>query len=774
MADGDRHEFDTEAPTAEQSSRHDVDPLVGCTINEVYEIRERLDAGGMGVVYLAWDRGLHRYVALKVIRPHVLNVGDASDAFGEAARQAKIEHPAFVGVLHASTFRHPDGDGRAFFVMEYVKGGAPIISHAMSNGLSREDRLRLFVQLCDAIEHLHEREGLIHFDLKNANVLVDDHGAVRVIDLGVARTLRDQSAELPGGTISCMSPEHVRGRVADLDHRCDIWSLGVILYLLLSEGRPPFRAGGDAADSAEGLRHAICESEPDALEAPPELQRVVVRALAKSPSDRYDRVADMRDDVLAFLGESRRRNDVEQAGRSLQTVAKLIAAALIAVVAVLIAIPLTPLLVVQWTSIQSNYGRWLLSPAALTAEAPAQQVAVIEFAETTDASALGESAGLEGVRNDVIVSHRRLHGELCRRLARSGAQAVVFDIVFRSPTEYDESFAAGVRALRDAGIGVVIAAPQWQTDSETGRPIMSDFLWREGVGWGCYAMQNVDGQLVVPLVVSRSGEVMPSLPIAGFAAARHRTRRIEYELDESAVAVLVREEGESVAAPSHETIELTSIRPFDPTIPRIGRSMGYREGDLIGSYVAATMELAAFENAAFAYEDVISAGEGQLQRWFSDRIVFVGNTTRAAGDIHTLGQDTWPGVYLQAGATESLLRLHRARAPSAAAMYAGSGVSAGVAALAAMSLVTSRVPGRRSGVSIAMRGVAVWLLVAGCGAGALVAASVLMQRGAALYWSPFFPAVAVAVGAWCGALSCLLIDKQCARSTSHIMEIDEP
>lgn len=774
MADGDRHEFDTEAPTAEQSSRHSVDPLVGCTINDVYEIRERLDAGGMGVVYLAWDRGLHRYVALKVIRPHVLNVGNASDAFGEAARQAKIEHPAFVGVLHASTFRHPDGDGRAFFVMEYVKGGAPIISHAMSNGLSREDRLRLFVQLCEAIEHLHDHEGLIHFDLKNANVLVDDHGAVRVIDLGVARTLRDQSAELPGGTISCMSPEHVRGRVADLDHRCDIWSLGVILYLLLSDGRPPFSAVGNAADSAEGLRHAICESEPDALEAPPELQRVVMRALAKSPSDRYDRVADMREDVLDVLGEPRRSAGAGHSGRPLPMVAKLMAASLIAVMAVLIAIPLTPLLVVQWTSIQSNFGRWLLSPAALTAEAPAQQVAVIEFGESTDAQSLGASAGLDGVRNDVIVSHRRLHGELCRRLARSGAQAVVFDIVFRSPTEYDESFAAGIRALRDAGIGVVIAAPQWQTDSETGRPIMSDIVWSEGVGWGCYAMQDVDGQLVVPLVVSRSGEVMPSLPIAGFAAARHRTRVVEFELDEAAVAVLVREEGASSDAQPHETIELTSIRPFDPTIPRIGRSMGYREGDLIGSYVAATMELEAFEHAAFAYEDIFTAGEGQLQRWFSDRIVFVGNSTTAAGDIHTLGQDTWPGVYLQAGATESLLRLHRARAPSATTMYAGSGVSAGVAALMAMSLATSRTHGRRSGLNVAMRGVAVWLLVAGLGAGVLIAASVLTQRGAALYWSPFLPAVAVAVGACGGALCCSIIDKQRAGSNSHMMEINEP
>ncbi len=766
MADDHRNDFGTESPTAEQASNATSDPLIGFVINGVYEIRDRIDAGGMGVVYLAWDLGLHKFVAVKTLRERLLAGEDGADSMEEAARQARIDHPAFVAVMHASTFEHPDGERCAFFVMEYVKGAHPLLNHARAKSLSVEERVALFIDACEAVRHLHEREDLIHFDLKNANVLVDDRGRVRVIDLGVARAHKDHDAETPGGTITCMSPEHIRGRVADLDHRCDIWSLGVLLYMLLSDGQAPFvsRDRGDGADRMESLKRSICEDDPPRLHVDAALWRVVERALAKSPSDRYESVGAMINDLYAATGLTRAHVETAPMLKSDESVLrrrllKGAVAALIAAASVLIAIPLTPLLATEWTNIQPAFGRWLLQPASVGPSEPLSQTAIIAFADSTDAESVAGAAGVDGVSNREVVSHRRLHGALCERLIAADVSAVVFDIVFRSQTEHDEDFAAGIKALQDAGVGVVVAAPQWTVDAESQRPVMSERLWEEGVGWGCYALQEIGGQLAVPLVVKRGEVVMPSLPLAGFAAGRADGASFSVSLDEGDGSVGVRYwRLDSVrpdvrrAGPPPDLLELTSVEKFDPTTPRIGPSMGYRSDDVIGMYFAATLNREAMDAVTYPYESVFEASDTELRQRFSNRVVIVGNSSQAGRDLHAVGDEIWPGVYLQAAATESLLRRHRARAPRESVTYGIAGVSAFFGALAGFRMNNSRRDRHRS---IWRSGIG-WVIVLVIALAVLMVTSVLTFRALALFWSPFFPVTALAVAAACAIVAARL------------------
>ena len=232
-----------------------------------YRLLSILGEGGMGVVYLAEQvRPVKRHVALKIVKPGMDSKQVLTRFETEKQALARMEHPHIAHVYDAGMAP----SGRPYFVMEHVKG-IPITEFCDKHQLTIEERLALFVHVCEAVKHAHQK-GIIHRDLKPSNILVsiqDENAVPKVIDFGVARaisqpltkrTLYTEQGQFIG-TPEYMSPEQADLDNQDLDTRTDIYSLGVLLYELLTGflpfGQKTFRQGG-----IDHIRKVICEQDP--------------------------------------------------------------------------------------------------------------------------------------------------------------------------------------------------------------------------------------------------------------------------------------------------------------------------------------------------------------------------------------------------------------------------------------------------------------------------------------------------------------------------------
>jgi len=258
-----------------------------------YRIEDQLGAGGMGVVYRATDSKLGRNVAIKILSPKTLADEAARSRFRQEARAlSSLNHPNICTIYEANQ----EGE-QAFLAMEYVEG-RPLSSVISAGPLPLQTVLRYGVQIADALAHAHAR-GIVHRDLKSANVMVTPEGRIKVLDFGLARqvtrteiddtTLSQVTAVgTVVGTLHYLPPEALRGEPADA--RGDIWALGVVLHEMCS-GELPFR--GHTGFEVSG---AILKDPPAPLPAgvPPALQTVIRRCLSKSPAERYQRAEEVR------------------------------------------------------------------------------------------------------------------------------------------------------------------------------------------------------------------------------------------------------------------------------------------------------------------------------------------------------------------------------------------------------------------------------------------------------------------------------------------------
>ena len=298
-----------------------------------YRLLRRLGEGGMGIVYLAEQQGnIRRRVALKLIKPGM----DSQRVLGrfEAERQAlaMLDHPNIARVYDAGTTEA----GRPYFVMEYVKG-TPITGYCDQRKMNIRDRLVLFVQVCHAVHHAHQK-GIIHRDIKPSNILVtthEDKAVPKMIDFGVAkaiiqplteRTLYTERGQL-FGTPEYMSPEQADMASEDIDTRSDIYSLGILLYELLT-GVLPFDSDALHEGGIEHIRQLICNADPktpstrltklgnEAKQVAEnrrteignlarclrrELEWIPLKAMCKQRSDRYRSAAALADDIENYL-----------------------------------------------------------------------------------------------------------------------------------------------------------------------------------------------------------------------------------------------------------------------------------------------------------------------------------------------------------------------------------------------------------------------------------------------------------------------------------------
>jgi serine/threonine-protein kinase len=281
--------------------------MIGKNLNN-YRIQEKLGVGGQGEVYKAIDTKLGRTVVVKVLPPE-LTVKEANlKRFEREARLASsLDHPNICTI-----FDMDEVDGVHYIAMQYVEGRNV---RQLVNGRPLELRsaLLIAIQVTDALTAAHAK-GIIHRDIKSGNVMVTDTGQAKVLDFGLAKLLDDETSHagsidrtqlteigVPYGTPTHAAPEQARGDLTDA--RTDIFSTGVLLYELLT-GTWPFR-GKTTID----VRHAVLHDQPKPIAearpgyVPPRLQQIMDRALAKEPRDRYQKIAEFRDDLRGVLQE---------------------------------------------------------------------------------------------------------------------------------------------------------------------------------------------------------------------------------------------------------------------------------------------------------------------------------------------------------------------------------------------------------------------------------------------------------------------------------------
>jgi serine/threonine protein kinase len=267
--------------------------MIGKTFSH-YKITGKLGEGGMGVVYKADDTRLKRTVALKFLSPLPLDSEEEHTRFvREAQAAAALDHPNIC-----PTYEIDEAEGLTFIAMAYIDGQS-LQERIGSGPLSLRETTDIAVQVAEGLQEAHER-GIVHRDIKSANIMLNRKGQARITDFGLAKlagqTRLTRTAAVMG-TVPYMSPEQALGE--PVDHRTDIWSLGVVLYEMLT-GRTPFKAANEAA-----LIHKIIYDEPvdvDTLNpaVPPGLSIVVSRAMAKGKKERYASVSELLTDLRNF------------------------------------------------------------------------------------------------------------------------------------------------------------------------------------------------------------------------------------------------------------------------------------------------------------------------------------------------------------------------------------------------------------------------------------------------------------------------------------------
>ena len=268
-------------------------------LSDRYEVGEILGFGGMSEVHLARDLRLHRDVAIKVLRADLARDPSFYLRFRrEAQNAAALNHPAIVAVYDTGEAETPTGP-LPYIVMEYVDG-VTLRDIVHNDGpMPARRAIEVIADACQALNFSHQH-GIIHRDVKPANIMISKAGAVKVMDFGIARALADagnpvtQTAAVIG-TAQYLSPEQARG--VKVDARSDVYSLGCVLYELLT-GEPPFVGDSPVAVAYQHVREDPVPPSQRHADISPELDAVVLKALAKNPDNRYQTAAEMRADLV--------------------------------------------------------------------------------------------------------------------------------------------------------------------------------------------------------------------------------------------------------------------------------------------------------------------------------------------------------------------------------------------------------------------------------------------------------------------------------------------
>src|ERR1700742_3055911 len=268
-------------------------------LSDRYELGEILGFGGMSEVHLAGDVRLHRDVAVKVLRADLARDPSFYLRFRrEAQNAAALNHPSIVAVYDTGEAETPTGP-LPYIVMEYVNGVTLRDIVHTDGPLPAHRAIEIIADACQALNFSHQN-GIIHRDVKPANIMISTTNAVKVMDFGIARAIADSGNSVTQtaaviGTAQYLSPEQARGD--SVDARSDVYSLGCVLYEILT-GEPPFTGDSPVAVAYQHVREDPVPPSQRHNDISPDLDAVVLKALAKNPDNRYQSAAEMRADLV--------------------------------------------------------------------------------------------------------------------------------------------------------------------------------------------------------------------------------------------------------------------------------------------------------------------------------------------------------------------------------------------------------------------------------------------------------------------------------------------
>lgn len=650
-----------------------------------YGVLEVLGEGGFGIVFLAERREpMVQRVAIKVLRPG----HDSQDVVArfEQERQllAVLDHPNIAKVFDAGE----TGDGRPYFVMELVRGDW-ITRFANRRGLTRDERLELFLPVCDAMQHAHRR-GVVHRDLKPGNILVaednDASATPKVIDFGIAKALAGHLTDKPlttraGGAIGSpdyMSPEQALG--AEIDASSDVYGLCAVLYELLT-GKTPLEhmklrevptqmLGVTVAGGVVRNPRAVTPDLPDELEA------ILLRGLCVDRTRRYADAGGLGDDLRRYLAGEPVWAKRDSVWYRAQTTAKVMVAHNKAA-SVLLAWAIG---VLVSYFVLGTLLFWIGWPAAMTQRAllwargrvypdgpPLVDVRVVEFAPDTPPSEIAVRAGISGVVDGNFQSERRLYGAMIGRAARAGAAVVLVDAFFSADSPHDVAISEAINECERAGTRLVFSCSSWPVPAGQAPRLAGAVVRQLDKGpraptFGGARLQWLgdrdDSDMVADLAIlpRAGGGLAVHTAVLAMGAYRRPDCGVEVRMDQARARLLLNYwRGEANAArvvqPGQDQVPLSDAEEL--------HEVAENERVLQVGDVPALMPVrappAVSAAAIWPLSRAMAATDPELRTWASGRVLVIGD---ARLDLHKVrGGRVVPGPELVASAVQELLRL---------------------------------------------------------------------------------------------------------------------
>lgn len=733
-----------------------------------YRIVRLIGAGGMGLVYEAEQEALERRVALKLMQPGAVSNEALARFEVEARALARLRHPGIAQVYDTGVYR-PGGQDASivpFLSMELVVGSITLQEYSERSDVNLESKLRVVIEVCGALEHAHDA-SVVHRDLKPSNILVNPNPvepagqspSIKIIDFGIAKVLGDGSRTITSrgqivGTPSYMAPEQVGHGV--VDNRSDIYSIGVILYQLCT-GRLPLAVPRGL--DQEHLQQALFQTTP----APPrtldrrlagDLETIVLKCLQKMPHERYQSVAELREDLQAFLaGETiraTRTGRVELAHRAIGRFAArqpLAAFAMCVGAALLVSMFLVFPIASDW----SGAARWYSNLVGKAAPAEGMlsslpDVRVIAIDDQTDFEAIAAQRHIEGVTKKDIKTVRLLHAEVLKKLASSEPRAVAIDVTFQNPTPFDTPLLDSIHELKKQGVGVVLASPSWSFSDE-GQPAIAPAF--AAAAWSAPPTGSFVGDLwAMDLALVRAErEIVPGFSLLGFAAWREPAAEVAVSIQDDVAEIRYFKPGTQrrAAMRSPDRLRFSALQH----VPEPDPGRGIEVGDVIPTTIV-PLPLGALEKCTISMQQFFTMSDAELKRAFSGRLALIGNNSARGGDIQESSNGlSVPGVWTHAATIQQLLREKMIDIPNMSVVWMiGAGLALAGACAGFLFSTTWR--------AIVLIGTLT--LIAIC-------VSVLMLRTGGIFWNPL-PGIAAG---WLGCGLALLMTHDRRRTARGLL-----